>query len=66
MGRGNGSSSGLGQTAGKEEEDSRGLLKKWKNMKPKERIFLLLGCANGGRNLEEVRTWVLRLKRTAT
>lgn len=57
---------GLGQTAGMEEEDSRGLLKKWKHMQPKERIFLLLGCANGDRSLEEVGTWVLRLKRTAT
>lgn len=56
---------GLGQTAGM-EEDSRGLLKKWKRMKPKERIFVLLGCANGDRSLEEVRTWVLRLKRMAT
>lgn len=44
---------GLGQTAGLEEEGSRGLLEKWKHLRPKERIFMLLEGADGGRNFSE-------------
>lgn len=44
---------GLGQTAGLEEEGSRGLLEKWKHLRPKERSFMLLEGADGGRNFSE-------------